>query len=89
MPSTAQGDAIDWGDWWMNVGGFQDERLGGNGERAQAGYVPFPMAGHGKAAVLARLARAWGALRVTLSGVGRVWYSIFMFCLFWGREGAW
>ena len=26
------------GDWWMHVGGFEVERLGGNGERAQAGY---------------------------------------------------
>ena len=32
------------------------------------------MAGHGKAAVLARVARAWGALVVTLSVAGRVWY---------------
>ena len=46
-------------------GGFEDERLG---------TVPFPMAGHGKAAVLARVARAWGALVVTLSVAGRVWY---------------
>ena len=26
------------GDWWMRQGGFEDERLGGNSERAQAGY---------------------------------------------------
>ena len=26
------------GDWWMQKGGFEDERLGGNSERAQAGY---------------------------------------------------
>ena len=72
------GGEIDWGHWWMHVGGFKDERLWGNGERA--------MAGHRKAAVLARLARAWGALRVTLSGVGRVLRTVRFSC---GREGAW
>ena len=32
LPSTIQGER------GVNVGCFQDERLGGNGERAQAGY---------------------------------------------------
>ena len=56
--------------------GSVDSRTSGWGETVSthSTYVQFPMAGHGKAAVLARVARAWGALLVTLSGAGRVWY---------------
>ena len=35
------------GVWWMRQGGFKDERLGGNSERAQAGY-------HSRLLVMAR-----------------------------------
>ena len=53
LPITIQGELGG------EYGCFQDERIEGNCERAQAGYstyskyIPFPMAGHCKAAVLA------------------------------------
>ena len=53
FPNTIQGELGG------EYGCFQDERIEGNCERAQAGYstyskyIPFPMAGHCKAAVLA------------------------------------